>query len=582
MKFGLLTKLAVLLALVGVLAAGVTGFYAFEASRDLLVDSAKNKLLNSTQVLSRRMDMGRDDVARELQVLVNHPAALASLQPSTAASTASADALATLFQLVMEAHPAYLQLRLISASDYGLERVRLDRSKLSTVRIQGDDLQEKGHYAYVAQTLQLPAGATYVSRITTNHEITPEINDTRQPTGGAGQPMLQFAMPVVDAQGRSVGVVVVNYGLNSLFELLSADLPAAFTLILANTDGDILVHPDARKTFGFDRGRRVLLQDELPDTRSVVDGRQTQVVFETQDDGTAAVPLVGAFIAQSTQTPADEARLILGLVQPRNLILQETRALGTTVLQIVVGLCLACVLLAMLLARAWTQPINAVTAAAQRFANGLPPGDLPLLRRDEIGSLARSFQQMHQQITQQLADLHDNQEELEHLALHDMLTGLPNRRLFQERLEQALAHARRYGEQVCLLFIDLDAFKSINDEHGHDAGDEVLKTVAQRMQYTVREVDTVARLGGDEFVVLLGAAVSHSHLAAIASKLLAVAKEPISAPPQVLQVTASIGISRYPQDGQTAAEILATADQAMYNAKLAGRDSYRFFSAPQV
>ncbi|BDT67568.1 hypothetical protein os1_17450 [Comamonadaceae bacterium OS-1] len=568
MRWGIVGKLVLLLASVGFLASGLTGFYAYQASRTLLVDSAKNKLLTSTQVLARRIILTREEVSRNLQVLASLPTSVAILEHEDAGDT---ERLAKLFGLLIDANPSYLQLRLISASDYGLERVRVERVGPSTLRVQGDDLQEKGHYAYVSDTLKLPARATYMSRITINHE--------GGSFAGLEQPTLQLAMPVMDARNTAIGVVVVNLDLNGMFSLLAADLPTAFKLFLANAEGDILVHPDNSKTFGFDKGRRVLLQDEFEPLRAVVESRQDQVVFEARDDDYAEAPVVAAFIAQKVQTNSPESRLVLGLAQPLDQVLAQSQQLGSTILQIVAGLFLLCLLLAVLLAQALTRPINAVTAAAQRFANGLPPGDLPLLRQDEIGTLARSFHQMHLQITQQLADLHDNQEELEHLAQHDMLTGLPNRRLFQERLEQALAHARRYGEKVCLLFIDLDSFKAINDAYGHDAGDEVLRTVAQRMQRIVREVDTVARLGGDEFVVLLGAAVSHSHLAAIASKLLAATKEPIHAQDQVLQVTASIGISRYPEDGQNATDILATADQAMYSAKLAGRDSYRFFSA---
>nr|WP_315430603.1 diguanylate cyclase [uncultured Albidiferax sp.] len=569
MRFGIVAKLALLLALVGVLAAGLTGFYAYQTSRDLLVASAKNKLLTSTQVLARRILLTHEEISRNLQVLAHHPSVVSVLQHP---NEAEAEQLATLLTLLMDAHPSYLQLRVISASDHGLEQVRVDRVGRVALRVHGDDLQEKGHYPYVAETLKLPAGAIYLSRITINHEG----------SGGAGldQPTLQLAMPVMDVQGMAIGVVVVNVDLNGMFALLAADLPPVFKLFLANGEGDILVHPDSSKTFGFDKGRRLLVQDEFAPTLAVVEGQQDHVVFEAKTEGYAADPVVAAFIAQKIDVASTENRLVLGLAQPLGQVLEESQQLGKVILQIVAGLCLACVLLALLLARAWTRPINAITHAAQRFANGQQPGELPLERQDEIGTLARSFHKMHYQINQQLADLQDNQEELEHLAQHDMLTDLPNRRLFHERLEQALAHARRYGSQVCLLFIDLDAFKAINDSLGHDVGDVVLKTMAERMQQMTREVDTVARLGGDEFVVLLGAPAPNDHLTVIAEKLLHGLKEPIRVQAHTLHVTASIGISRFPQDGQTASEMLINADQAMYKAKLGGRDAFRFFSDP--
>lgn len=564
MRFGIAVKLALLLALVGFLAAGVTGFYAYQASRDLLVDAAQNKLLTATQVLARRITLTRQEISRSLQVLARHPAAIATLQHPDAALD---DQLASLLQLQMEANPSYRQLRLISASDFGLERVRVDRSGGALVRVQGDDLQEKGHYAYVAETLKLHTGATYLSPISTNRE--------GNAAAGRDLPMLQQAMPVVDAEGHAIGVVVVNVDLNGMFSLLSADLPAAYKVFLANSEGDILVHPDNSKTFGFERGRRILLQDEFLPTLAVVQHRQEEVVFEDRDGDYAGMPVVAAFIAQSTRLSANESRLVLGLAQPLEQVLAQSRQLGSTVVKIVVGLCVACLLLATVLSRLFTRPINLMTVAAQRVANGLPPEKLPLQNRDEIGLLARSFHKMHTQITKQVADLKDNQEELEHLAQHDMLTGLPNRRLFQDRLDQALAHARRYREQVCLFFIDLDSFKAVNDRHGHEAGDVVLVTLAQRMLMLVREVDTVARLGGDEFVVLLGAAVPDEDLIAIAEKLLNGIKQPMTVRGRVMQLTASIGISRYPQDGQTAGELLSSADKAMYEVKGSGRNSFR-------
>ncbi|WP_428421123.1 diguanylate cyclase domain-containing protein [Methylibium sp.] len=569
MRLGIAAKLALLLALVGALAAGLTGFYAYAASRDLLVESAKNKLLTSTQVLARRITLTREEISRNLQVLAGHPAALSTLQRADAARD---EQLATLFSLVMRANPAYSQLRLISAADFGLERVRVDRRDELPLRVQGDDLQEKGHYAYVAETLKLPAGATYLSRITVNHEGGNH--------AGLDQPVLQLAMPVTDATGLAVGVVVVNVDLDDLFALLAADLPGSFKLFMANGAGDILIHPDSSRTFGFDKGRRVLIQDEFAPTGAVVEGRQDQVVFEARDGDHAGVPVVAAFIEHWVKVPSDENRLLLGLAQPLADVLAQSRQLGTAILQIVVGLCLACLLLAVLLARAFTRPIDAVSAAAQRFAAGQPPGKLPLARQDEIGTLARSFQQMHQQITRQLANLQVNQVQLEHLAQHDTLTGLPNRRLFQDRLEQALAHAHRYGAEVSVLFIDLDEFKTINDELGHDAGDAALKAVAERLLAMVREADTVARLGGDEFVVLLSTPTPPTSLGAIAEKLLSGIRAPVDFQGSALQVSASIGISCYPHDGQTAGEILANADQAMYEAKAAGRANFQFFSAP--
>ena len=155
MRFGIAAKLALLLALVGFLAAGVTGFYAYRASRDLLVDAAQNKLLTSTQVLARRITLTRQEISRTLEVLAHHPAAMSTLQHPDAALD---DQLATLFQLQMQANPSYSQLRLISASDFGLERVRVDRSNGAVARVQGDKPAGKGPLHLCCRDLEAASG----------------------------------------------------------------------------------------------------------------------------------------------------------------------------------------------------------------------------------------------------------------------------------------------------------------------------------------------------------------------------------------------------------------------------------------
>lgn len=567
MRFGIAARLGVLLAAVGLLAAGVTGFYAYQASRALLVQAAKNELLNSTQVLTRRITLTREEITRTLTVLATHPAAIATLQKP---QPAQHDQLATVFRGVMQANPGFFQLRLISANDHGLERVRVDRDDAGLMDITGDELQEKSHFPYVFDALKLPAGATYLSRITINHE--------RGAHAGLGQPTVILAMPVANAHGVAVGVVVVNVDLNGFFAQLAADMPKEFELFFSNQSGDFLIHPDPSRTFGFDKGRRVLVQEEFAETADLVAGKVDKVLIEVREGRYAQTPVVVAFLGRKVGVASNEESFIIGVAQPLAVVLQQSDKLGVTMLQIVTALCLVCILLAVLLARFIARPINVMSAGLQHFANGGQVRGLPIDRNDEVGVLARSFDQMQRQINQQLTELQNSRQEFEHLARHDMLTGLPNRRLFQDRLDHALARARRSGKKLALLFIDLDRFKEINDLIGHDAGDAVLKAVAIRLAATTREADTVARLGGDEFVVLLDDPSSQEQIAAIAQKLLDGLKPEIAFEAHALHAVASIGISQFPHDGETATEILANADRAMYQAKAAGRNCFRFFS----
>ena len=570
MKFGIALKLGLLLAGVSILTAGVTGFYAYQASRSLLVESAKAELLTTTTVLARRVTLSREGVSRNLQVLSSHPAALAALR---AAVTSQGDELAALFEAMMRANPSYFQIRLISANDNGLERVRVDREDNGIIRVQGDDLQEKGHFAYVSGALTRPAGVTYLSRVVINHE--------RGAHAGLEQPTVILAMPVVDAAGQAQGAVVINVDLNSVFATLAADLPKDYQLFLTNGKGDFLIHPDPRQAFGFDKGRRVLLQDEFAATHDLVAGKATEVMVEANDGRYAGAPLVASFVGRAVKVSSDEDSFILGLAQPLTAVLVQSNRLGIVILQLVIGLCLVSILLAAWVARAVTRPINAMGLAVQGFARDHQSErmqNLAVSRRDEIGVLARSVRQMQNEIRQQLQDLQENRAELEHMARHDVLTGLPNRRAFHERLEHALSRSQRSGERFALFFIDVDNFKSINDRWGHDGGDALLKIVALRLVATTRKVDAIARMGGDEFVVLLDNPAQREDVAHIAEKLLESVRSPILYRGHELQIGFSIGISLYPEDGRTATELMARADHAMYQAKDAGRNGFRFSS----
>jgi diguanylate cyclase (GGDEF)-like protein len=171
------------------------------------------------------------------------------------------------------------------------------------------------------------------------------------------------------------------------------------------------------------------------------------------------------------------------------------------------------------------------------------------------------------------------EEDLLHLAHHDPLTELPNRLLFIDRLEQSINKARRLGEQVAVLFIDLDRFKKINDSLGHTVGDELLRRVAIRFQSCLRNEDTVSRLGGDEFTVIMESLHKPQYATITAQKLIEAMEEPFMIQGHEFFITTSIGISLYPQDGAIAEELLRNADSAMYRAKDEGRNTFQFYTS---
>jgi diguanylate cyclase (GGDEF)-like protein len=158
-------------------------------------------------------------------------------------------------------------------------------------------------------------------------------------------------------------------------------------------------------------------------------------------------------------------------------------------------------------------------------------------------------------------------DRLQYMALHDHLTDLPNRALFQDRLKTALARARRDNTRLALLYLDMVRFKEVNDTYGHTLGDCLLREVALRLKQCVREVDTPGRIGGDEFIVLLDGIAARTDAALVADKIFAVLSMPYELAGEILQVVPSIGIAVYPEDGEDDMQLIRHADDAMYRAK---------------
>ena len=171
-----------------------------------------------------------------------------------------------------------------------------------------------------------------------------------------------------------------------------------------------------------------------------------------------------------------------------------------------------------------------------------------------------------------------SEEKILHSAHHDLLTGLPNRRLFLDRLDQEVKHAQRSGLPLAVLFMDLDGFKAVNDSFGHEAGDYLLSEVAKRITDCVRADDTVARLGGDEFTVILTATKQHKDIELLAQTIIDALALPFQIAQQPVQISVSIGIAIYPEEASTPLALLEAADKAMYKAKKSGSNRMSFYT----
>ncbi|HEV8690069.1 MAG TPA: EAL domain-containing protein [Ideonella sp.] len=196
-----------------------------------------------------------------------------------------------------------------------------------------------------------------------------------------------------------------------------------------------------------------------------------------------------------------------------------------------------------------------------------------------VRTMLRNGERIRMTIVRDMRDRHAAQARIHHLAHHDVLTGLPNRGAFMERLDQLMAAARESDDKLALLFIDLDHFKRVNDSLGHLVGDTLLKNVAHRITECLRASDLVARFGGDEFMVLLPAANQRTDVEEVAHKLLRTIGAPVELESQSISVTPSIGIALFPDDGDSAAALIKHADTAMYVAKSRGRANCQFFES---
>jgi diguanylate cyclase (GGDEF)-like protein len=177
-----------------------------------------------------------------------------------------------------------------------------------------------------------------------------------------------------------------------------------------------------------------------------------------------------------------------------------------------------------------------------------------------------------------IRELREIESRMRHLAQHDALTDLPNRALFNDRLGRALANARRENKRLALMFLDVNRFKSVNDNLGHGVGDAYLQELARRLTMSVREQDTAARLGGDEFVILLPVIHSPDDARTIADKVMTTLNRPVMIQGSELRFYVSVGIACYPEDGSTAEALQQAADRSMYCAKSAGDNEVRLHS----
>jgi len=804
MRLGVGLKLGLCLALLGALSTSLIGYYVYDRNEHILLQSAQDKLLTTTQVLAQRLNDALSEIATDVTFINTLPEARDILRQNSPSllSGQHRQILEQIFTGLLVSRPEYSQVRLIDALHHGKESVRVDRDKDGIEVISGPQLQEKNHFPYLFETIRLSAGELYLSEINLNQELGNHL--------GFGKPTVRIATPIKDSANKTLGVIVINVNLNALFDRMRAKLPQDLKILLTNSRGDYLIHPDEVKTFAFERGQQYLIQSNIPATQKLLNGEQDYLLVSGKlglsDDQSLA-----ALVRLPLLSFAGQRMIMLGLYTPLNNVLAESKALGVNVVRVTLLFAVLAVVVSLVLARILTQPLNQMAKSLSRFEPGKPIAQLPVQRNDELGYLARSFAGMTTKLQQKIGELHTSETKLqtildnlplgiwltgsdqqtrylnktfrdnlgiadqqffsdnklakllsddspskqsspaieqltfidgyEHLLeiqklklfdqsgnavamigiatditkrrqdeeilrsseeklrtmfemsplgiarntmdgrfieannafldmvgytldeinrlsyweltpmeyepqeqlqlqalvnkgsygpyekdyLHhdgrrisvrlngvmitdsdgrqyiwsiveditqkkqseqliwqqanfDPLTGLPNRRMFHDRLNMDIKKSNQTDLPLALIFLDLDRFKEVNDTLGHDIGDLLLQDAARRLTSCVRETDTVARLGGDEFTLILRELDDPSCVERIVNNILGKMAEPFHLKNKLVYVSASIGITLYPKDGNDIDTLIKNADQSMYAAKDLGRNRRSYFT----
>ncbi len=529
------------------------GWVAFSQQRDSVMTDAVRQLNTLVAEADRnfgaRLAAARADVAlfanshilRRYLLVDDEAQRFAVLQPG----------LLKLFASYQLANPEYYEIRVVLPDGY--EDTRAAARSLPNVR------DEEGGSAYFRNIAQSEADLLF--------------QVLRNPDNGEPALMISHRIALVD---MSVDPVLAKPKLRGyLLVTMALEFLRGHARNVADSDG-------ARLLFADSSGR-VLFDGSNPNHEGTTIQTVPGELLVSADAGSLVQGQLDGepFLLRGRRLHDD---LHVVAIYPQSDLLSSTRRIAKVALALIVGsILLTGALIYGCLRSLVLRPLAQLGEAAHEVGSGRPVTDIGIRRRDEIGQLAASFEEMSQ-------SLQNSHDQIAFLAHHDSLTGLPNRRLFTQILERALVNARRDGKMLALLFMDLDDFKHVNDSMGHQAGDQLLREIGARLSDTLRPSDcvalnepqerssSVARLGGDEFIVLMHGLERALDAASVARRILDKLASPIVLNGNPHKVNASLGITIFPDDAATADELIKNADIAMYHAKERGKDHYQFYT----
>ncbi|MBW1813913.1 MAG: GGDEF domain-containing protein [Deltaproteobacteria bacterium] len=427
----------------------------------------------------------------------------------------------------------YDQVRFIDSN--GMEICRINFNNGMPESVPSSELQSKRNRYYFTDTFKLSPNKIFVSPFDLNIEK----GTIEKPL----KPMIRFGTPVFDNARQKRGIIILNYlGSKLIQNIKETSQLSEGTIMLVNSEGYWLIgaNPEDEWGFMFDGKKNQKFKSAFPDRWLMISAEDS---FQLHDKD-------GLFTFTTIYPLSREIRSSTG----------ATDAFGKSEKYINAG------------EYYWKLVSFISSDVLHSKTNGL------LARLVFLGTLLFFFSSIPSYFAAQgIVRRKLHQSELVHLATFDQLTGLPNRFLFFDRLDQSLKQASRYKRQFALLFIDLDGFKTVNDSLGHDAGDNLLVQTAKRLASAVRKADTVARLAGDEFTIILTDIQSQTDPEMFAQKILKELAVPFTVGENKIKITAIIGIGIFSVGEETAETLLKKSDSAMYEAKRHGKNTYKVF-----
>lgn len=426
----------------------------------------------------------------------------------------------------------YDQIRFLDRR--GMEVVRVNYNNGQPAIVPEENLQDKSKRYYFKDSFSLDRDEVYFSPF----DLNVEQGQVEHPL----KPVIRIGTAVLGEQGQKQGIILLNYlGRNLLDKLIATEGISPGNLMLVNRDGYWLLNRDREQEWGFmfsDKLDRTFANSEPEVWKTIREAENGQIFSEAGLFTFATIRPIEPFSTARTSVTSDADPAITEQAKYHWSLISLVDQGDIT-------------------AHLWNLLLKLIPLAVGVF----------------FVSVAGSWL-----LANSVVRRRTYQEQLKTMAYFDALTDLPNRRHFFDRLEQTIAYKQRYGNDLALLYIDLDGFKQVNDTLGHESGDAVLRQAGKNLQEVCRKTDILARLGGDEFALLMPQYTSIEDVALVAEKIIATLSAPLVIGGQQALVGASIGIALYPADCKHQQDLLNCADAAMYHAKSRGKNQYLFYN----